>query len=107
MMLANTNKATGGIQFQQDENAQGAPDVVPGLFYTFSFWAQQILNGVGLVQNYTLSWLNSANSVISSTTASFTGGNGYWNQIIVPGLVAPANAVGARINFSSTTGAGT
>ena len=105
MMLANTNKATGGIQFQQDEQAQGAPGVVPGLSYTFSFWAQQILSGVGLVQNYTVSWLNSANSVISSTGANFTGGNGYWSQIIVPNLVAPANAVGARMLFSSTTGA--
>jgi endoglucanase Acf2 len=105
MMLANTNKATGGIQFQQDEQAQGAPGVVPGLSYTFSFWAQQILSGVGLVQNYTVSWLNSADSVISSTGASFTGGSGYWSQIIVPNLVAPANAVGARIIFSSTTGA--
>jgi endoglucanase Acf2 len=105
MMLANTNMATGGIQFLQDEQAQGAPGVVPGLSYTFSFWAQQFLSGVGLVQNYTVSWLNSANSVISSTGANFTGGGGYWSQIIVPGLVAPANAVGARIIFSLTTGA--
>jgi hypothetical protein len=105
MLLANTNEATGGIQFQQDEETQGAPGVVPGLSYTFSFWAQQILSGVGLVQNYTLSWLNSSSSVISSSSANFIGGNGYWNQIVVPGLVAPANAVQARINFNSTTGA--
>ena len=105
MLLANTNKATGGIQFQQDEQAQGAAGVVPGLAYTFSCWAQQILSGAGYVQQYSLSWLNSANSVISSTSASFTGGSGYWSQIIVPGLVAPANAVGARINFNCTTGA--
>jgi hypothetical protein len=105
MLLANTNKATGGIQFQQDEQAQGATGIVPGLSYTFSFWAEQILSGVGYVQQYSVSWLNSANSVISSTSAGFKGGNGYWSQIIVPGLVAPANAVGARINFNCTTGA--
>jgi hypothetical protein len=49
--------------------------------------------------------LNGANSVISSTGANFSGGSGYWSQTVVPGLVAPANAVGARINFSCTTGA--
>lgn len=107
MMLANTNKQTGGIQFQQDETAQGAPGVVPGLAYSFSFWAQQFVNGPGLVQNYTVSWLNSSNNIISSAGASFTGGSGYWSQIIVPGLVAPVTAVGARINFSSTTGGAT
>jgi endoglucanase Acf2 len=53
MLLANTNQQTGGIQFQQDENTQGAPAIVPGLSYTFSFWAQQFINGAGLVQNYT------------------------------------------------------
>jgi len=107
MLLANDNKATGGIQFQQDEQIQGAPAIVPGLNYTLSFWAQQLLNGVGYVQQYKLSWLNSADAVISSTNAGFLGGSGYWAQIIVPGLVAPANAVGARINFNSTTGAAT
>ncbi|HEV2693507.1 MAG TPA: glycosyl hydrolase [Verrucomicrobiae bacterium] len=105
MLLADTNKATGGIQFQQDEQLQGAAGVTPGLTYTFSFWAQQILSGVGYVQQYSLSWLNSANSVISTTGASFNGGGGYWSQIVVLGLVAPAGAVGARINFNCTTGA--
>lgn len=107
MLLANTNKATGGISFQQDEGTQGGPAVVPGLSYTFSFWAQQLLSGVGLVQNYTLSWLNSSGSVISSSSANFTGGSGYWSQIVVPDLVAPASAAQARIKFSSTTGAST
>ena len=106
MLLANTNKATGGIQFQQDEQTQGAPAVVPGLSYTFSFWAQQLLNGSGFVQGYALSWLNASNSVISSTSANFIGGSGYWSQVIVPNLVAPSNAAGARINFNCTTGAG-
>jgi len=105
MLLADTNKATGGIQFQQDEAAQGGTAVVPGLIYTFSFWSQQLLSGAGYVQQYTVSWLNGANSVISSTGANFSGGSGYWSQTVVPGLVAPANAVGARINFSCTTGA--
>ncbi len=105
MMLANTNKATGGIQFYQAEQAQGAPGVVPGLSYTFSFWAQQIFSGPGLVQSYQLSWLNAGGNTISAVNASFTGGSGYWSQIIVPNLVAPANAVQAGINFSSTTGA--
>ena len=105
MLLANTNRATGGIQFSQDEKKQGAPGVVPGLSYTFSFWAQQILNGTGLVQNYKLTWLDSGNATISSTSANFVGGAGYWSQILVPGLVAPANAAEARLNFSATTGA--
>jgi len=105
MFLADTNKATGGIQFRQDEQAQGAAPIVPGLTYTFSFWAWQILSGVGYVQQYSLSWLNGSGSVISTAGANFSGGNGYWNQIVVAGLVAPPNAVGARINFSCTTGA--
>ncbi|MGA2247458.1 MAG: glycosyl hydrolase [Verrucomicrobiota bacterium] len=105
MLLADTNQATGGIQFQQDEAAQGAAAIVPGLAYTFSFWAQQILSGVGFVQQYSLSWLDSSDSVISSASANFSGGGGYWSRIIVPGLVAPTNAVGVRINFNCTTGA--
>jgi hypothetical protein len=105
MLLANTNQATGGIQFQQDEQSQGAAGITPGLSYTFSFWSLQILSGPGYIQQYTVSWLNSANSVLNSTSAGFTGGSGYWSQILVSGLVAPANAVGARINFSCTTGA--
>lgn len=105
MMLADTNQATGGIQFYQAEKTQGAPGVVPGLSYTFSFWAQQILSGAGLVQIYQLSWLDGSGNTISTVSANFTGGGGYWSQIIVPGLVAPANAVQAGINFSATTGA--
>jgi hypothetical protein len=105
MMLANTNGATGGIQFQQDEKKQGAPGVVPGLSYSFSFWALQILNGAGLVQNYKMTWLDSASATISSTSANFVGGSGYWSQINMPGLVAPTNAAEARFTFSSTTGA--
>jgi len=105
MMLANTNKATGGIQFYQAEQTQGAPGVVPGLSYTFSFWAQQILSGAGLIQNYQLAWLNSAGTTISTVSANFSGGSGYWSQINVPNLMAPPNAVQAGITFSATTGA--
>ena len=107
MMLANTNKATGGIQFQQDERTAGATAIVPGLTYTFSFWAQQILNGAGYVQNYTVTWLTNNTTIApAAVSANFTGGSGFWNQIMVAGLVAPANANGARINFNCTTGAG-
>ena len=60
MLLANANQATGGIQFWQDEQLQGAPAIVPGLTYMFSFWAQQILSGVGYVQQYSLLWLNAS-----------------------------------------------
>jgi hypothetical protein len=108
MSLGNYKSANGGVSIQQDEQTQGAGAIVPGLSYDFSFWAQQILNGTGLVQTYRLTWLNSANGTVSSpTSANFTGGSGYWSQIIVPGLLAPAGAVQARINFSSTTGANT
>jgi len=105
MLLANTNKATGGIQSRQDEMKQGAPAVIPGVSYTFSFWAQQILNGTGLVQNYALAWLNTNSATLSTVSANFTGGSGYWAQIAASGVVAPANAVEARFTFSSTTGA--
>ena len=104
MMLANLNPAVGGIQFYQAEQTQGAPAVVPGLAYTFSFWAEQLLNGAGLVQSYNLAWLDGAGGTISSVTASFSGGSGYWSQIVVPGLTAPANAVQAKITFRATTG---
>ena len=108
MSLGNYTLANGGVSIQQDEQTQGATGVVSGLSYSFSFWAQQILKGTGLVQNYRLTWLNSANGTVGSpTSANFTGGSGYWSQIIVPGLLAPAGAVQARINFSSTTGANT
>ncbi|PWU18176.1 MAG: hypothetical protein C5B50_09725 [Verrucomicrobia bacterium] len=105
MLLANTNPATGGIQFQQDEKKQGAAPVIPGLSYTFSFWAEQILNGAGLVQNYKLTWLDTNSLTLSAVSANFVGGSGYWAQILASGLIAPSNAVEARFTFSSTTGA--
>ena len=104
MRLANLNPAVGGIQFYQAEQTQGAPAVVPGLAYTFSFWAEQILNGTGLVQSYNLAWLDGTGGTISSVNANFSGGSGYWSQMIVPGLVAPPKAAQAKITFSSTTG---
>lgn len=108
MKLGNYKSANGGVSVQQDESTQGAPAIVPGLTNNFSFWAQQILSGSGLVQNYNITWLTSANATISPKGAtSFRGGSGTWTQITASGLVAPANAVNARINFSSTTGANT
>jgi len=104
LRLANLNPAVGGIQFYQAEQTQGAPAVVPGLAYTFSFWAEQILNGTGLVQSYNLAWLDGTGGTISSVNANFSGGSGYWSQMIVPGLVAPPKAAQAKITFSSTTG---
>ena len=114
MYLSNTNTVDangvyhgkGGINFYQDSYSSHATAIVPGLTYNLSFWAQQVFSvGAGLVQNYTLTWKSSSDATISdAANVNFSGGSGYWSQIQSLGLVAPANAAYAKIQFNSTDG---
>jgi beta-glucanase (GH16 family) len=108
MSLAVTNPAStpNNSEIQQNVASQGGSAVVPGQTYNFSFWAWQAGSGVSLVQNYSVTWLNSSgNSVGTYGWISFTGGNGSWTQISANNLVAPTNAVNALIAIYATTGA--
>jgi len=80
--------------------------IVAGQTYNFLFWADQISSGVSYVQNYRLSWLNGSGATLGTVGWNgFSGGNGAWAQIVVTNLIAPANAVNARVEISGTTGA--
>ena len=108
MSLAVTNPTANPNNSEIDQNVvnQGGPAVVAGQTYNFSFWACQASFGVSLVQNCKVTWLNSSGSGISDTGwIGFSGGIGFWTQISVNNLVAPANAVNALISIYATTGA--
>lgn len=80
--------------------------ITAGQSYEFSFWAKQISSGVSYVQQYELQWLNGSGGVLASTgLVNFSGGDGDWEQIALPGQVAPAGASDARITFRFVTGA--
>lgn len=62
--------------------------------------------GPSYVQQYQVQWLNSSNGVVGgSGLVNFNGVIGAWEKVLVPGLVAPASAVEARIVFRFVTGA--
>ena len=108
MSLAVTNSASSPNSSEIDQNVagQGGSPVVPGQAYNFSFWARQVSSGVSLVQNYKVTWLNSAGAGIGDTGwIGFAGGSGSWTQIRANNLVPPANATNALITLYATTGA--
>jgi len=79
--------------------------IVAGESYDFSFWVNEVRNGVSYVQQYRLEWLNSENDVISGAeNRSFDTETGIWTEVS-ESLEAPLGAVGARINFRFATGA--
>lgn len=81
-------------------------NVVAGESYEFSFQAKQLSSANGYVQQYELQWLNGAGAYIGGTGLQpFSGGNAIWSKVTIPGLVAPAGAVDARIFFRFVTGA--
>ncbi|MFT6239472.1 MAG: hypothetical protein ACJAQT_001551 [Akkermansiaceae bacterium] len=82
--------------------------VTGGETYTFSFWAKQISFGVSYVQNYRLQWIDGGGAPINGADVgfnSFTGGNGSWQEVSAPNLVAPAQATGVFIQIFGATGA--
>jgi endoglucanase Acf2 len=108
LSLAVTNPAAvpNNASLSQNIASQGGPAITPGAAYTFSFGAYQVNSGPSLVQNYQVNWLNSGGGSVGSTGwIGFSGGIGFWKQISVNNLVAPANAVNASITIYNTTGA--
>ncbi len=84
--------------------AQGG-SVTGGQTYNFSFWAKQVSSGPSYIQQYEVQWRNSAGGVVGgSGLQNFSGVTGIWTKINVPNLVAPANAVEARVSFRFVTG---
>jgi CxxC motif-containing protein (DUF1111 family) len=85
--------------------AQGG-SVTAGQTYNFSFWAKQVSSGPSYIQQYEVQWRNSVGGVVGgSGLQNFSGVIGTWTKITVPNLVAPANAVEARVSFRFVTGA--
>jgi hypothetical protein len=108
LSLSVTNPTATPNSSSTDQNvaSQGGPAVVPGQTYNFSFWAYQASSGPSLVQNYTVTWLNSSGTGVGDTGwTGFSGGGGFWTQISANNLVAPTSAVNASITIYGTTGA--
>jgi len=105
LSVTNPTASPNTCSVQQNIASQGGA-IIPGQAYNFSFWANQVSSGVSLVQNYQLSWLNSNGATVGAVGGfSLIGGNGYWLQTSLTGLVAPTNAVNALVQFSAVTGA--
>ncbi len=89
---------------QNITNAGGM--ITPGETYEFSFWAKQISSGVSYVQQHRVQWLDDVGAIVGEAGfTNFTGGDGVWEKITVPDLVAPNNAVTAFIQIFGATGA--
>ncbi|MGL5017758.1 MAG: di-heme oxidoredictase family protein, partial [Luteolibacter sp.] len=85
--------------------AQGGA-VTGGQTYKFSFWIKQVSSGPSYIQQYEVQWLNSTNGYLGGTgLQNFNRAAGPWEEITVPNLVAPTNAVEARVSFRFVTGA--
>ncbi|HZJ17030.1 MAG TPA: di-heme oxidoredictase family protein, partial [Chthoniobacteraceae bacterium] len=103
--LNNTTPAPNEGLLEQFVAAQGGT-VTGGLTYDFSFWAKQVSVGPSYVQQYQVQFRNSAGGVVGgSGLVNFNGVIGAWTRVSAPGLVAPVNAVEARIFFRFVTGA--
>ncbi len=103
--LANVGSAPAEGLLNQLVVAQGGT-LAGGVTYDFSFWAKQVTSGPSYIQQYQVQWLNSTNGVVGgSGLVNFNGVIGTWSKITVPGLVAPASAVEARVGFRFVTGA--
>ncbi len=104
-VLNNTTPAPNEGTLEQFVVAQGGT-VTGGQTYAFSFWAKQVSVGPSYVQQYQVQWRNGAGGVVGGTgLVNFNGVIGAWTQVSVPGLVAPATAVEARVFFRFVTGA--
>jgi len=114
-----SGSASVSIAVQNDEG--GAPNqseiqqnllaaggfIIGGDTYTFSFRAMQLSAGESYVQMYRLQWLDINGAPINGADVgfnSFEGGNGFWNEIIEPSLVAPPSANGVFIQIFGATG---
>ena len=92
-------------EIQQNILASGG-SIVPGNNYDFSFRAKQISSGVSYVQQYRVQWLDAGSGILAGPAfQNFTGGAGQWDEISLPGLVAPAGAVTALVQIYGATGA--
>jgi len=103
------NDATGtpnSSEIQQNVTNQGG-FVIPGTTYDFSFWAKQVSSGTSYVQQFRVQWLDDQSGILPGGVGfdNFTGGDGVWKEIKVPGLVAPPNASTALIQIFGATGA--
>src|SRR5688572_5528076 len=103
--LTNLTAASSEGNLSQTVPAQSGA-VVGGRTYEFSFWARQVSSAPSYVQQYQVQWRNAANASVGGTgLVNFNGTIGEWKKVTVPGLVAPADAVGVRIFFRFVTGA--
>ena len=104
-LITNVTAAPGEGMLEQFVAAQGG-SVTGGQTYEFSFWTRQVTSGPSYVQQYQVQWLNGSGGVVGGTgLVNFNGTIGSWTKTSVPGLVAPATAVNARIFFRFVTGA--
>ena len=95
-------------EFSQDVVAQGG-SITPGATYDFSFWAQQLGSEGSYQQQYRLRWLDGSGTELAGSLpfTTFTGGDGVWEEISVPGIVAPAGAATVVVEFVASNGADT
>jgi|GEM_PF-5657998 hypothetical protein len=87
-------------------SAQGAPAILPGAIYQFSFRAKQFAKHFASVQQYQVQWIGSNGAVVSGTGwKPFSGGDGAWVLAENSSLTAPNNAASAKVLFYFANGA--
>ena len=95
-----------GTEVSSPAQVAGAPAVLPGAIYQFSFRAKQFAKHFSSDQFYRVQWLGSNGSVVSDTgNRPFSGGDGTWALAANSSLTAPNNAAAAKVLFYLANGA--
>jgi CxxC motif-containing protein (DUF1111 family) len=95
-----------GTLVESSTQGAGAPAILPGAIYQFSFRAKQFATHFANKQEYQVQWLGSNGAVVSATGwKTFSGGNGTWALAANSPITAPSNAAAAKVLFNFVTGA--
>ncbi|MEM1082811.1 MAG: hypothetical protein AAGI48_01715 [Verrucomicrobiota bacterium] len=88
------------------QQSLGAGTVMPGDTLDLSFWANVEVAPVGgTIFNYSVKWRDINDIVIGQVDGNFNTPVGVWTEVVVPGLVAPANTDKAIVEIGAVTGA--
>jgi len=95
-----------GTEVASSAQGAGAPAILPGAIYQFSFRAKQFAKHFASVQQYQVQWIGSNGAVVSGTGwKPFSGGDGAWVLAENSSLTAPNNAASAKVLFYFANGA--
>ena len=80
--------------------------IAPGEEYLLSFWVKEVHRGISYVQQYAVEWYDQRGVRLPGQgLKDFHSNRSKWTRFEVAGLIAPEEAVSARVLFRLVTGA--